>query len=81
MIITKIVTRTAPILIGMLNNILSAIAPPSISARDVETDARTAKERIDLILLPAGRLLQLLRDRDRSLFQDVQHYAVRQSTL
>src|SRR5512133_1571716 len=44
MIITKMVTSIAPALIGILNNMFSAMAPPRISARDVETDASIAEE-------------------------------------
>ena len=39
---TKIVINTAPILIGISNNISRAIAPPNISASEVDTDAITA---------------------------------------
>lgn len=41
------VTNMAPILIGTLNNMFNAIAPPKISAREVETEAKTANDRTD----------------------------------
>jgi hypothetical protein len=37
----------APVFIGTLNSMFNAIEAPRISAREVDTDARTAKERID----------------------------------
>ena len=39
---TKTVVRTAPQTIGMSSNISSAMAPPRISASDVEMEASTA---------------------------------------
>ena len=38
---------TAAILTGILKIIFSAIAPPRISAREVETDANIAEIKID----------------------------------
>jgi hypothetical protein len=46
--ITNIVTRIDPIFTGILKIILSAMEPPSISAREVDTEAITAKLSIDL---------------------------------
>ena len=41
-----IVTMTAPILIGMANNMRSAIAPPRISASEVEMLASMAEAKM-----------------------------------
>ena len=38
---------TAAIFIGILKSIFSAIAPPNISAREVETEASIAEIKID----------------------------------
>ena len=43
---TKSVVNTAPHIIGISNNISNAMAPPRISAREVEIDASTAVPRI-----------------------------------
>ena len=43
---TKAVTRIAPALMGISNNMFKAIAPPKISANDVEIDASMADDRI-----------------------------------
>ena len=43
---TKSVVSTAPHIIGISNNISNAMAPPRISAREVEIDASTAVPRI-----------------------------------
>jgi hypothetical protein len=43
---TKIVVRTAPHTIGISSNICKAMAPPKISANDVEMDANTALPKI-----------------------------------
>jgi hypothetical protein len=42
-IITKMVTSSAPIFIGIPNSISSAMAPPSISASEVEMEANMAE--------------------------------------
>jgi hypothetical protein len=45
---TNTVTRVAPVVIGILNNMLRAMELPRISATEVETEASTAKESIAL---------------------------------
>ncbi len=47
-IITKIVTINAPARIGILNNMCKAMAPPRISAREVEMDASMADDNKSL---------------------------------
>jgi hypothetical protein len=44
MIATKIVTKIAPALMGMSKSIFKAIAPPKISASEVEIEASIAEE-------------------------------------
>ena len=44
-IITKIVVSRAPALTGIPKSIFRAMAPPNISASDVETDANIADRR------------------------------------
>ena len=39
---TKTVVRTAPQIIGIPSNISKAMAPPNISAKEVEIEAKTA---------------------------------------
>ena len=48
MMSTKRVVSTAPHTIGMLNSISKAMAPPRISAREVDMEANTAVPRIGL---------------------------------
>lgn len=45
---TKIVTNTAPTFMGTWKSIFNAIAPPSISAKDVDIDAAIADHRTTL---------------------------------
>ena len=46
MIVTKNAVRREPQIIGISNNISKAMAPPKISAREVEIDANTAVPKI-----------------------------------
>ena len=46
MMTTNMVVRTAPHTIGMLNSISKAMAPPNISANEVEMEASTALPNI-----------------------------------
>ena len=48
MMSTNIVVNTAPHTIGILNSISSAMAPPNISAKEVDMEANTAVPRIGL---------------------------------
>ena len=43
---TKTVVNTAPHIIGISKSISKAIAPPNISAREVDMDANTAVPKI-----------------------------------
>ena len=77
-IITKIVTSIAPIFIGILKSIFKAIEPPRISAREVETEARTAKDSTDFETQGLRYMLPLPKDKDRLQCQDEQRYAAEQ---
>ena len=46
MMTTKTVVNTAPHIIGISKSISKAIAPPNISAREVDMDANTAVPKI-----------------------------------